>query len=46
MGGEREHIVQRRNDANALRLGDIQCSEELKASQWGWRAHNKRGNAR
>lgn len=34
-GGEKECIVQRGNNANILRLGDVQCFEELKASQWG-----------
>lgn len=42
-GGERENVVARRNNANALRLGGgVQCFQELKASQWGWRADNKR----
>lgn len=36
----------KRNHANALRLGDIQCFEELIASRCGWRADNKRGDAR
>lgn len=46
MGGEKESIVQRGDNANALRLGNVQCFWELKVSQWGWRAPNNRGNAR